>query len=45
MRTALLAHPPVDALPQQIGMAAMAGVLLDHVDQHLPHRDLGTFLS
>ena len=29
-------HPAVDALPQQVGVAHVAGVLLDHVDQHLP---------
>ena len=29
-------HPAVDALPQQVGVADVAGVLLDHVDQHLP---------
>jgi hypothetical protein len=30
-------HPAVDTLPQQVGVADVAGVLLDHVDQHLPH--------
>jgi NAD(P)-dependent dehydrogenase (short-subunit alcohol dehydrogenase family) len=29
-------HPAVDALPQQVGVADVAGILLDHVDQHLP---------
>ena len=29
-------HPAVDTLPQQVGVADVAGVLLDHVDQHLP---------
>ena len=29
-------HPAVDALPQQVGVSDVAGVLLDHVDQHLP---------
>jgi hypothetical protein len=29
-------HPAVDALPQQVGVADVAGVLLDHVDQYLP---------
>jgi hypothetical protein len=31
----LLAHPAVNPLPQQVGVTAVAGVLLDHVDQHL----------
>ena len=35
----LLADAAVDALPQQVGMAVVAGVLLDHVDQELPQRD------
>jgi hypothetical protein len=30
--TGLLTHAPVDALPQQIRVSAVARVLLDHVD-------------
>ena len=29
-----LADASVDPFPQQVGVAAVAGVLLDHVDQH-----------
>jgi len=36
----LLAHSPVDALAQQVGMATVAGILLDHVDEDLAHRHL-----
>jgi NADPH2:quinone reductase len=32
-KTALLADRPVDALPQQVGVAAVPRVLLDHVNQ------------
>ena len=35
-RHELQTHPTVDAFPQKVGMADMAGVLLDHVDQYLP---------
>ncbi len=31
--TVLLANAPIDALAQQVDMAIVAGVLLDHVDQ------------
>jgi hypothetical protein len=34
--TGLLADTSVYALAQEIGMAVMAGVLLDHVDKKLP---------
>src|SRR5512133_3296922 len=34
-----LADAPVDPFPQQVGVAAVAGVLLDHVDQHFAQRD------
>src|SRR5689334_9323764 len=30
-----LTDPAVDALPEEIGVAVVPGVLLDHVDQHL----------
>jgi Transposase, Mutator family len=33
-------YSAVDAFPQQVGVADMAGVFLDHVDQHLPQRHL-----
>ena len=36
---ASLAHATVDALPQQIRVAAVSGVLLDPVDQQLPDGD------
>ena len=35
----LLPHSPVDPLPQQVGVSAVPGVLLDHVHQHLTQRD------
>lgn len=35
----LLPHPPVDALPQQIRMAAVSCVLLDTMQQDLPDGD------
>jgi hypothetical protein len=35
-----LADAAVDAFSQQVGVAAVAGVLLDHVDQHFTQRDL-----
>ena len=34
-----LAHASVDPFPQQVGVAAVAGVLLDHVDKHFAQRD------
>jgi hypothetical protein len=34
-----LADASVDPFPQQVGVAAMAGVLLDHVDKHFAQRD------
>ena len=37
--TGLLADTSVNALAQEIGMAVVAGVLLDHVNQQLPKRD------
>ncbi len=39
---ALLAHAPVDALAQQVGVPVMAGVLLDHVHEKLAQRDRRT---
>jgi tagatose-1,6-bisphosphate aldolase non-catalytic subunit AgaZ/GatZ len=35
----LLADGAVDALPEQVGVTVMPGVLLDHVLEHLPQRD------
>src|SRR5579875_3733769 len=35
----LLADPSVDALPQQVGMAAVTGVLLHPVQEDLPYGD------
>src|SRR6202034_2639389 len=35
----LLADAAVDPLPEQIGVAEVAGVLLDHVEYHLAQRD------
>ena len=35
----LLAHPAVDAFPQQVGVAHVPGVLLDHVHEHLAQAD------
>ena len=37
--TGLLTDAAVDPLPQEVGMAIVAGVLLDHVDQELSQRD------
>ena len=34
-----LADASVDTFPQQVGVAAVAGVLLDHVDKHFAQRD------
>ena len=34
-----LADASVDPFPQQAGVAAVAGVLLDHVDNHFAQRD------
>src|ERR1700747_1276053 len=34
-----LAAASVDPFPQQVGVAAVAGVLLDHVDKHFAQRD------
>src|SRR5215467_10849524 len=34
-----LADASVDPFPKQVGVAAMAGVLLDHVDKHFAQRD------
>jgi hypothetical protein len=34
-----LADASVDPFPQQVGVAAVAGVLLDHVDKHFAQRD------
>jgi hypothetical protein len=31
-------HPAVDALSQQVGVPAVAGVLLDPVHPQLPHK-------
>src|SRR6185312_10038392 len=36
---ASLADASVDPFPQQVGVAAVAGVLLDHVDKHFAQRD------
>src|SRR6266571_1138633 len=36
---ALLAHPPVDPLAQQVGVAVVPGVLLHHVHHYLAQRD------
>jgi len=33
-RSLLLTDAAVDAFPQQVGVPAVAGVLLDHVDQY-----------
>jgi Luciferase-like monooxygenase len=38
-RCGLLADAPVDPLAQQIGVTEVAGVLLDHVEDHLAQRD------
>ena len=35
----LLAYPAVDALAEEVGVAVVAGVLLDHVDKQLAQRD------
>jgi hypothetical protein len=35
-RTPLLTDAPVDSLTQQVGVAVVPAVLLDHVDQKLP---------
>jgi hypothetical protein len=35
MMGGLLAYAAVDAFSQQVGVAAMARVLFDHVDEHL----------
>ena len=40
-----LADASVDPFPQQVGVATMAGVLLDHVDKHLAQRDGGLRLA
>jgi hypothetical protein len=42
---ALLADAAVDPLPEQIGVAEVAGVLLDHVEYHLAQRDRAVNLS
>src|SRR5215469_6962637 len=34
-----LADASVDPFPQQVGVAAVASVLLDHVDEHFAQRD------
>jgi hypothetical protein len=34
-----LADASADPFPQQVGVAAVAGVLLDHVDKHFAQRD------
>src|SRR5260370_28351892 len=34
-----LADASVDPFPQQVGVAAVTGVLLDHVDKHFAQRD------
>src|SRR5215471_16287570 len=34
-----LADASVDPFPQQVGVSAVAGVLLDHVDEHFAQRD------
>src|ERR1700755_650797 len=34
-----LADASVDPFPQQVGVAAVASVLLDHVDKHFAQRD------
>jgi hypothetical protein len=39
VRSGLLADAAVDPLTEQIGVAQMAGVLLDHVEYHLAQRD------
>jgi hypothetical protein len=36
-----LADPAVDPLSQQIGMAVVPGILLDHVHQEFPQRATG----
>ncbi len=38
---ALLADAPVDPLAEQVGVPAVSGVLLDHVDQNVAHRHSG----
>src|ERR1035441_9031876 len=38
----LRTHPAVDAFAQQVGVAGMTGVLLDHVHQHLTQADHST---
>ena len=40
-----LADVAVDRFPQQVGVAAAAGVLLDHVGQHRAQRDAGAVLA
>ena len=35
----LLADASVDPLTQQVGVTEVAGVLVDHFDQHLAQRD------
>ena len=39
VRPGLLADTAVDPLAEQIGVAEVAGVLLDHVEYHLAQRD------
>ncbi len=39
VRSGLLADAAVDPLAEQIGVAEVAGVLLDHVEYHLAQRD------
>jgi hypothetical protein len=34
----LLTDAAVDSLTQEVGMAVVAGILLDHVDQEFPQR-------
>ena len=38
-RNGLLADASVDPLTQQVGVTGVAGVLVDHLDQHLAQRD------
>ena len=35
----LLAHPTVDAFAEEVGMAGVTGVLLDHVHEHFAQTD------
>ena len=39
VRSGLLADAAVDPLAEQIGVAEVAGILLDHVEYHLAQRD------